>query len=63
MTSTFNISPTAKTARLTGADFGAWACRVDSAGSAMRRAAGPRTAIVEASRTTNLDALAARSAG
>ena len=66
MTSAFNISLSAKTAHLSGADSGVWAGRVGrvgSAGYAMRGSATPRTAIVEASRTTNLDALAARRAG
>jgi hypothetical protein len=63
MTSAFNISLSAKTAYLTGADSGVWAGRVGSAGYAMRGSATPRTAIVETSRTTNLDALAARRAG
>ena len=63
MTSTFHISLTAKTAHRVGADLGVWAGRVGSPGYAMRGATAPRTAIVEASRTTNLDALATRSAG
>ncbi len=63
MTSTFNLSLTTKTAHCIGADLGVWAGRVGSAGFAMRGHSAPRTAIVEASRTTNLDALAARSAG
>jgi hypothetical protein len=61
MTSTFNISLTAKTAHHIGADFGVRAGYLGSAGAAMRDAAQPRTAIVEAFR--NLDALAARGAG
>lgn len=63
MTSLFHISFTAKTAHQTGADFGVRTGRVGSAWYAMRGPAAPRTAIVEASRTANLDALAARSAG
>jgi hypothetical protein len=63
MTSTFNTSLTTKTAHRTGADFGVRTGRVGSPRYATRGAAAPRTAIVEASRTANLDALAARGAG
>lgn len=63
MTSTFDISLTTKAAHLTGADFGVRTGRVGSPWYAMGGPAAPRTVIVEASRTANLDALAARSAG
>ncbi|HEX3978590.1 MAG TPA: hypothetical protein VHW96_20135 [Solirubrobacteraceae bacterium] len=63
MTSTYNISLTAKTAHHSGADLDVWTGRADSAGFAMRGATAPRTATVETSRTANLDALAARCAG
>ncbi len=63
MTSLFHISLTTKTAHHTGADFGVRTGRVGNAWDAMRGPVGPRTAIVEASRTANLDALAARTAG
>jgi len=61
MTSLFHISLTPKTAPLSGADLDVRAGRLGSGAGAMRRYAGPRTAIVEAS--NDLDALAARSAG
>ena len=61
MTSTFDISLTAKTAHRTGADLGVQAGRVDSRWLAMYGDARLRTGVVEAAR--NLDALAARSAG
>jgi hypothetical protein len=63
MTSTFNISLTAKTAHQTGADFGVRTSGVGSPGYAMRGSAAPRTVVVEASRTANLHALAERGAG
>jgi hypothetical protein len=63
MTSTFNISFTVKTAHLGGADLGLRTGRVGSLQYATRRPAGPKTVIVEASRTANLDALAASGAG
>ena len=63
MTSLFHISLTTKTAHQTGADFGVRTGRVGSAWYAMRGPVGPRTAIVETSRTANLDALAAGCAG
>ena len=62
MTSLCHISFTTKSAHTTGADFGVRTGRVGSAWYAMRPV-GPRSAIVETSRTANLDALAARSAG
>ena len=63
MTSLCHISFTTKSAHTTGADFGVRTGRVGSAWYAMRGPVGPRSAIVETSRTANLDALAARSAG
>jgi hypothetical protein len=63
MTSTLYTLSSLKTTHQTGADFGVRAGRVGSAWYAMRGPAGPRTAIVETSRTANLDALAARCAG
>lgn len=63
MTSLFHISLTNQTAPRNGADLGVRTGRVGSAWYAMRGPAAPRTAIVEASRTANLDALAARRAG
>jgi hypothetical protein len=63
MTSLFHISLTTKTAHRTSADFGVRMGRVGNAWYAMRGPAALRTAIVEASRTANLDALAARGAG
>lgn len=68
MTSLFHISLTTQTAPQTGVDFGVRTGRVGSAWHAMRGPAAPRTAIVEASRTAdrnalNRDALAARCAG
>jgi hypothetical protein len=63
MTSTFHISLMAKTAPQTGADLGVRAGRAARAGFVMRGATAPRTAVVETSRTANLDALAARGVG
>jgi hypothetical protein len=63
MTSTFNISFTDKVAHRTGHGLAVRTARVGSPWYAMRGPVGPRTVIVEASRTANLDALAARGAG